>query len=128
MRYPKPKPLADGGVPEKVIQRQILDWLKHTGINHWRQNSGTVFAGHRMIRLGEEGLPDIVCIVPPNGRFLGLEVKSAKGKLRPAQKEFMERIRSCGGYYVVVRTLQQAMEAVAMSMGEETLCKSRLVN
>ncbi len=77
--------------------------------------------------MGEAGLPDIVCVIPPNGRFLGLEVKSANGKLRPAQKEFMESIRSCGGYYVVVRTLQGAMEAVAKALGEEQ-CRSACLN
>ncbi len=127
VRYPRPKPLKDGSVPEKVIQRQILDWLKTSGIVHWRQNSGCVFVGGRMVLLGEEGLPDIICIIPPTGRFLGLEVKSAKGSLRPKQREFMNSIRETGGTYVVVRTLQQAMEAVAQSLGEEQ-CKSRLVN
>lgn len=115
----RPALLKDGSVPEKVIQRQILDWLKTTGLLHWRQNSGTVFTGHHMVLLGEEGLPDIVCIVPPSGRLVGLEVKSAKGKLRPKQKEFAERIRSTGGFYFVVRTLQQAMTAVATAVGEE---------
>lgn len=113
------KRLKDGSVPEKVIQKQILDWLKETHLLHWRQNSGVVFAGNRMVRLGEEGLPDIVIVVPPTGRLLGLEVKSAKGKLRPKQKEFQERLVAIGGYYHVVRSLEQAMEAVAQSLGEE---------
>ncbi|MDD5374453.1 VRR-NUC domain-containing protein [Acidithiobacillus sp.] len=116
--------LVDGSVPEKVIQKDILRWLTDTDILHWRQNSGTVFAGGRVIKLGEEGLPDIVCVIPPSGHFLGLEVKSAKGKLRPAQKEFAERIRSIGGSYVVVRTLEQAMKAVALCLGEQQ-CSSR---
>lgn len=111
--------LKDGSIPEKYIQRQILDWLKETGLLHWRQNSGVVFTGNRRILLGEEGLPDIVIIVPPSGRLLGLEVKSAKGKLRPCQKEFAERIRATGGFYRVVRTLSQAQDAVAEVIGEE---------
>lgn len=119
--------LKDGSVPEKVIQKQILDWLQETGLLHWRQNSGVVFAGGRMIRLGEEGLPDIICIVPPRGHILGLEVKSSKGSLRPAQKLFMAKLRETGGTYTVVRTLQGAMEAVAKVLGEES-CKSRLAN
>lgn len=115
----RPKPLKDGSVPEKVIQRQILDWLRDTGLLHWRQNSGTVFVGNRVVRLGEEGLPDIICVVPPTGKLLGLEVKSAKGRLRPCQAEFAERLRSVGGAYCVVRTLSAAMDAVARTIGEE---------
>lgn len=119
MAYKKRSRLKDGSVPEKYIQKQILDWLKETHLLHWRQNSGVVFAGGRRILLGEEGLPDIVVIVPPSGRLLGLEVKSANGKLRPSQKLLAERIRATGGFYRVVRTLLQAMDAVAETVGEE---------
>jgi len=111
--------LRDGSIPEKVIQAQILAWLRETGLLHWRQNSGTVFVGNRMVLLGEAGLPDIVVIVPPGGRLLGLEVKSAKGKLRPVQEVFREKILKSGGLYFVVRTLKEAMTAVAFSLGDE---------
>ncbi len=114
-----PKRLKDGSVPEKDIQKSILNWLKETGLLHWRQNSGSVFVGNRKVLLGEEGLPDIIVVVPPTGKVLGLEVKSFKGKLRPVQTLFMGKLREAGGSYVVVRTLQAAMEAVAKSLGEE---------
>lgn len=112
--------LKDGSVPEKVIQKQILDWLKETGLLHWRQNSGIVFAGNRAIRLGESGLPDIVVIVPPGGRLVGLECKSANGRLRPDQITFQDRAKSAGAYYFVVRSLTQAMDAVASAVGRES--------
>ncbi len=111
--------LADGSIPERVIQAQILAWLKEANVLHWRQNSGVVFAGNRMIRLGEEGLPDIVVIVPPGGRLLGLEVKSAKGSLRPSQEEFKARAEAAGAAFHVVRSLTQAKNAVAQTMGDE---------
>lgn len=112
--------LRDGSRPEKFIQKDVLDWLKETGLLHWRQNSGTVFMGNRCIRLGDDGLPDIVVVVPPNGRMLGLEIKSANGRLRPKQSEFKERLIAVGGAYYVVRDLQSAMNAVAKTMGENT--------
>ncbi len=115
----KRKTLKDGSVPEKVIQKQILDWLASTGLLYWRQNSGVVFVGKRRVLLGEKGLPDIVIIVPPSGRVLGMEVKSAKGTLRPDQKLFREKLTAIGGTYSVVRTLQQAMDAVAAMVGKE---------
>ncbi len=122
----KPKTLKDGSVPEAVIQKQILAWLKQTGLLHWRQNSGVVFAGNRRILLGEEGLPDIVVIVPPNGRLLGLEVKSAKGKLRPGQVAFKQRCEATGATYKVVRSLSQAMDAVAECVGKELWVNKQL--
>lgn len=118
-RPKRPKLLKDGSVPEAVIQRQILDWLKETGLLHWRQNSGVVFTGRRRIKLGDSGLPDIVVVVPPGGRLVGLEVKSAKGTLRPDQKKFRKAACDAGALYFVVRTLTQAKEAIAYAMGEK---------
>lgn len=111
------KRLKDGSLPEAYIQRDILNWLTESGLLHWRQNSGVVFAGNRRINLGEDGLPDIIVIIPPSGRVVGLEVKSAKGKLRPTQKEFKARMEQAGGLYYMVRSLTQAKEAVAHAMG-----------
>jgi hypothetical protein len=109
--------LADGSEPEKVIQKRILDWLKTTDTVYWRQNSGLVFVGRRRINLGEEGLPDIVVIVGPNGRMLGLEVKSASGALRPSQRAFMASLEAVGGTYKVVRSLAEAKNALAEVKG-----------
>jgi hypothetical protein len=106
-------------MPEKYIQADILDWLKETELLHWRQNSGVVFAGNRCIKLGEEGLPDIVVVVPPGGKLLGLEVKSESGKLRPAQRAFRDKLEAVGGSYHVVRALTEAQNAVAASLGDE---------
>lgn len=75
--------------------------------------------GPRMIRLGPEGLPDVIVIIPPNGKFLGLEVKNAKGKLRESQVRFAEKITNVGGVYRVVRSLEQAQDAVAQALGDE---------
>lgn len=102
---------------EKTIQKEILEWLAEEMYCHWRQNSGWAFSFNkfgkqRMIKLGASGLPDIVVIMPPSGLFVGLEVKSAKGVLRPAQKEFRNASVSVGGKYYVVRTLAEAKEAI----------------
>jgi len=97
---------------EKYIQRDILKWLESTGLMHWRQNSGALTVGRRLVRLGPNGAPDIVVVVPPSGRFLGLEVKSHKGRLRPAQKAFRDDLVRSGGLYVVVRSVWEAWKAV----------------
>lgn len=116
----KRKYLKDGSVAEWFIQKQILDWLKETGLLHWRQNSGNVFAGNRRVKLGESGLPDIIVVVPPGGHLLGLEVKSAKGTLRKDQRAFRDTCKRVGASYEVVRTLKQAMDAVANSIGGQS--------
>lgn len=118
--------LKDGTVPEATIQAQILAWLKEAEVLHWRQQSGKVFLGRRCINMGPEGLPDIVVIVPPNGRVLGLEVKSANGALRPSQKAFKAQLESVGGTFKVVRSLEQAMNALAEELGDEAWMRLQL--
>lgn len=97
---------------EKVIQKEILAWLQDHGYLHWRQNSGNIFVPGRMIRLGYAGLPDIIVVLAPQGRIVGIEVKSARGKLRPAQVEFANKLISKGGEYVVVRSVSDTVEAL----------------
>ncbi len=120
-----PKLLKDGSVPESQIQREILLWLeKNTDYLSWRQSAGSLFLHGRKVNLGPIGVPDIVIIVPPNGRFLGLEVKSAHGAIRPEQKAFKAKLEASGGIYEIVRSLDQAQNAVAKAIGEEK-CKQR---
>lgn len=110
--------LKDGSVPEKVIQKQILDWLKETGLLHWRANSGELFYHGRRIFLGPDGIPDIVMIVPPKGRFVGLEVKSSKGRLRKDQVAFAKTMADNGALFFVVRSLNDAKAATAEALGK----------
>lgn len=111
------KTLADGSVPERVIQAQILDWLKDSGVLHWRANSGIAFTGHRRIFLGPDGMPDIVLLAPPNGKFVGLEVKSKNGSVRKDQVAFAKKISDVGGMYFIVRSLTDAKAATAQALG-----------
>lgn len=117
----KPKILKDGSLSEGAIQGLILDWLKDVGLLHWRQNSGNVFAGNRRIKLGESGLPDIIVIAPPFGGVVGLEVKSARGKMRPDQVAFAAELTKNGGRYFVVRSLADAMNAIAEVVSAKSL-------
>lgn len=102
--------------PEAAIQASILRYLKSAGLLHWRQNSGTLVMGKYRITLGMKGLPDIIVVIPPDGRFLGLEVKSETGKWRPAQKEFAAKLESSGGRYEIVRSLKDAKDVIAESL------------
>lgn len=107
---PKRKPKK---IREKDIQRSILKWLESEGVLHWRQNSGFIPVGDRRITLGKNGLPDIVIILPPNGKVIGMEVKTPTGKLRDSQIAFAQKLQQAGGEYVVVRSLEDAQKALA---------------
>lgn len=48
-----------------------------------------------------------------DGRFLGCEVKSATGRLRPEQTLFLERINGAGGLGFVARNCRDVFTALA---------------
>lgn len=49
------------------------------------------------------GIPDIIAI--PNGRFLGIEVKTGKDRLRDAQIGFHQNVSQSKGLILVVKTM-----------------------
>lgn len=57
-----------------------------------------------------EGSPDLVCIV--RGRWLGLELKTPKGRLSAAQEGCHAAWRMAGAVVVVVRSVAEAVAAV----------------
>lgn len=59
------------------------------------------------------GASDLLGLVKPRGRFLALEVKSEKGRVRPEQQAFIDMVNNMGGVGRVVRSVEQALEAVA---------------
>lgn len=67
-----------------------------------RMNSGAARMGARFVRFGWPGCPDLLGQLK-DGRILGVEVKGPKGRLRPAQVVFLERIRTAGGVAFMAR-------------------------
>ena len=60
------------------------------------------------ISVGQKGSPDIFLIY--QGKPIALEVKTPKGKQSEAQIEFEENIDLAGGYYFIVRSVDEALE------------------
>ena len=75
---------------EKDIQNSIMRLLKKHNIYHWRNNTGMMKIGNRIIRYGKVGSSDIFCF--RGGRFIAIEVKSATGKLTEHQEEFLNNV------------------------------------
>ncbi len=96
-----------------------MRWLLSTGLMFWRSNSGSLFLHGRHINLGPLGCADISLVLPTNGTFVGLEVKSAKGKVRPEQIVYAAELTRNGGKYFIVRSVEDAKNAVAQCIGEE---------
>jgi hypothetical protein len=96
--------LKKGTTPEGCIKAACLRYLEKRGIKAWNNPSGCVrIAPDRWLHFGKKGSADILgCL--PDGRFLAVEVKAARGVLSPEQKQFLEDIRGLGGLAAVARS------------------------
>lgn len=93
---------------ENKIQSATLKKLQKAGIFCWRNNNNAVWDSHLNNGFGAyrsfgglKGVPDIIAIV--KGQFVGIEVKTPKGKLSPEQVLFKKRCVRNGGKYLVVK-------------------------
>ena len=79
---------------EAQAQAEILNDLRQLGPTCWVIKAAVC---------NERGVPDILCCY--RGRFVGLEVKTAKGRISGPQRVQNERIGAAGGRAVVVRSI-----------------------
>lgn len=117
---------------EKDVIRQILYYLQCRNIKAWRNQSGMIAipqAGRRarMIHMGMPGVADIIGFLPNDfgvsagntgnaGKILAIECKSDKGKLSPAQAEFLESVRVAGGIAIVAREIEDVERELKLLM------------
>lgn len=103
--------------PEGEILKSCTDYLTLRGIPFVRNNTGAVRI-HRpngsegFVRFGQTGSSDLLICLPPRGHFMAAECKTRTGRLSPAQKNYLDSIRQSGGIVVVVRSLDDLIEAI----------------
>lgn len=97
--------------PETKLQRTLLEYLLLRGIFAWRNNSGFVRIGKRMIELAPAGSPDLIGILP-GGRFLGVEVKMPGEAPSPVQVKFQAQMRAMGAAVFTVHSLSELIEVL----------------
>lgn len=84
--------------------RLILNHLYNLKIFAWRQNTAGIPLPQGGFRpAGKTGLPDIMAILPPDGKFLGIEVKTGRDRLRPEQEGFIRNAGLMGAEVLVVK-------------------------
>ena len=92
---------------ESQIQAAILRFLRSLGAYCWAVKAAVC---------NERGVPDIICCY--RGKFVGFEVKTAKGRISGPQRVQNERIRRACGRAVVVRTVED-VKTVLREIDEE---------
>ncbi len=93
--------------------REIRIALSRSGMcTVWRSNTGVdCFRGVRY-GLGKGGA-DLVGFRHRDGRFLGIEVKTSKGRLSPAQRAWLAHVTAHRGIAAVVRSVEEALMIVS---------------
>lgn len=89
----------------------ILSFFFSAGIFAYRANVLPVpLPGGGFRPGGKAGTPDIVGILPPTGKYFGVEVKTGKDKLRPEQIGFHKNARDAGALILVVKDFEDFRE------------------
>lgn len=97
---------------------RIIRHLFSKGCFAWREDSNPVpvlrngvLAGFRPPR--KTGKPDIVGILPPVGRFIGVEIKTGEDKIRPEQAGFHHTATLMGAFVITVKTWDDYLEKIS---------------
>ena len=90
---------------DKDIRRAIRDYLLLRGIRSWLTHDER----HRPASVG---ISDIIGVQAGTGRFVAVEVKSARGKATQGQSKFLTDIRAAGGIAVVASCIEDVNRAL----------------
>lgn len=78
-----------------------------------RQNSGAFRTETgQFVRFGWKGCADVIGQLQ-DGRFLAVEVKAPKGRLRPEQGAFLDQVRGAGGVAFLARNCADVARELA---------------
>jgi hypothetical protein len=112
--------MKKGELSEKQIENQVLTWLKFKNIFAFKVKSvGTFDPKLQKFRKPspwyKRGCPDVVCI--HRGKFIGLEIKTKKGRVSPHQELFHKEAKEAGAEIFIVRDVEQLRPIFLMLEG-----------
>lgn len=102
-------------VSANALTRSILQYLADIKVKAWRNQTGALRAEgsgnarSRFVRFGEKGSADIFAIAPPDGKFIGIEVKAGKDKMSEAQVQWHLEVRAMGGVTIEARSIDDVI-------------------
>lgn len=105
--------------PEAAALVEVLMALRAHPAVAWceRQNTGSARIGNRFVKFGFTGCPDVLGQLN-DGRLLGVEVKSSKGRVSTEQALMLERINGAGGLGFVARNCLDVIRELKRPIGQ----------
>lgn len=98
---------------EQKIQNEIILAINKRGHRLWRANAGKLHTkDDRIIKLFPKGFPDTVGFRKSDGKFIVIEVKTDKGRLRPEQEKFKAFAEKQNILYGIARNVNDAIQIV----------------
>lgn len=106
---------------EHTIQNEIRVALTENGYTVFRANVGKVkTVDGRWFDTGlPKGHPDLYGF-RPDGKVFYIEVKNAKGRARPEQKQFIKTVKARGALAGIARSVEDALDIVHGVFANET--------
>lgn len=90
---------------------RILAFLLEQGCFAWRQNvTGVPVRNGGFRPASKVGVPDILAVIPPAGKFLGIEIKTGKDRPRPEQLGFQSSLHHVGAHMIFVKDFEDFYE------------------
>ena len=93
--------------PAQKLTKSVRDLLALHGWFSFKVGSGALKVQDRFVRLSSPGAPDLVAV--KGDRYLLLELKAGRDKLKPSQIAFAAAVEQVRGRYVVVRNLHDLL-------------------
>lgn len=98
---------------EQQIQNEIIIAVNRLGHRLWRSNAGKIITkDNRVIQLFPKGFPDTVGFRKSDGKFIVIEVKTDKGRLRPEQEKFKAFAEKQNILYGIARSVDDAIKII----------------
>lgn len=99
---------------EKEVKKEVFEYLQLKGHFWWASNNVGIFDPrkgiHRLPGIGfVPGIPD--CNLLKDGVYYAIELKATKGRQSDNQKSFQRKVEAAGGVYLLVRGIDDLMEA-----------------
>jgi hypothetical protein len=97
--------------PEGILKAEVNDFLKKSGREWMRLNSGVIKSGRRFIHLCPAGTADIV-VYCPDPRWIELKQGKTNREQKEAQEAFRTRMEAIGHKYLRATCLDEVIEFV----------------